>query len=44
MQSSHQHSHSQHGCGAQSRGPEVFYGYCHETRSYEDDGLHRLRE
>jgi hypothetical protein len=31
MQTSHQYSHSQHGCGAQSRGPEVFYGYCHET-------------
>ncbi|HXR78294.1 MAG TPA: hypothetical protein VN737_20110 [Bryobacteraceae bacterium] len=26
-----QHQHSHHGCGGQSRGPEVFYGYCHET-------------
>src|SRR4051794_23022799 len=23
---------SQHGCGARNRGPEVFYGYCHDTR------------
>ncbi len=29
MQGHHHHSH--HGCGGQSRGPEVFYGYCHET-------------
>ena len=26
-----QHRHSHHGCEGQSRGPEVFYGYCHET-------------
>ena len=26
-----QHQHSHHGCEGQSRGPEVFYGYCHET-------------
>jgi hypothetical protein len=26
-----QHQHSHHGCGEQSRGPEMFYGYCHET-------------
>jgi hypothetical protein len=26
-----QHHQSGHDCGAQSRGPEVFYGYCHET-------------
>ncbi len=26
-----QQQYSHHGCGGQSRGPEVFYGYCHET-------------
>jgi hypothetical protein len=26
-----QHQHSHHGCGGQTRGPEVFYGYCHDT-------------
>jgi hypothetical protein len=26
-----QHQYSRQGCGSQSRGPEVFYGYCHET-------------
>jgi len=26
----HRHSHH-HGCGGQSYGPEIFYGYCHET-------------
>jgi len=26
-----QHHHSHHGCEGQSRGPEAFYGYCHET-------------
>jgi hypothetical protein len=30
MQTGH-HQHSHHGWGGQSRGPEVFYGYCHET-------------
>ena len=30
MQTGH-HQSSHHGCGGQSRGPEVFYGYCHET-------------
>src|SRR5438128_642289 len=29
MQAQH---YSHHGCGSQSRGPEVFYGYCHETK------------
>src|SRR5438128_8279218 len=28
MQAQH---HSHHGCGSQSRGPKVFYGYCHDT-------------
>jgi hypothetical protein len=27
-----QHQYSYHGCGSQSRGPEIFYGYCHETK------------
>jgi hypothetical protein len=30
MQTGHQR-HSHQGCGSQSRGPEVFYGYCHDT-------------
>jgi hypothetical protein len=30
MQTGQYSGHSHHGCG-QSRGPEVFYGYCHET-------------
>src|SRR5438105_13387800 len=25
------HQHLYHGCGSQSRVPEVFYGYCHDT-------------
>lgn len=29
MQAQHQ---SHHDCGRQSRGPEMFYGYCHQTR------------
>jgi hypothetical protein len=24
--------HAEHGCGSASRGPEIFYGYCHDTR------------
>jgi hypothetical protein len=27
-----QHQSSHHGCGSQSSGPEVYYGYCHDTR------------
>src|SRR5438552_2364872 len=27
-----QHQYSRSGCGDPSRGPEVFYGYCHETK------------
>jgi hypothetical protein len=27
-----QHHHSHHGCGQQDRGPEMFYGYCHDSR------------
>jgi hypothetical protein len=27
-----QHHHSYHDCGQQSRGPEMFYGYCHDSR------------
>jgi len=30
MQTGH-HQYSHHGCGGQTRGPEVFYGYCHDT-------------
>jgi hypothetical protein len=30
MQTGH-HQSSHHGCAGQSRSPEVFYGYCHET-------------
>lgn len=26
-----QHHQSQHGCCGESRGPEVYYGYCHES-------------
>jgi hypothetical protein len=26
-----QHHHTHHGCGQQSRGPELFYGYCHDS-------------
>lgn len=31
MQTGHYQS-SHHGCGSQSGGPEVYYGYCHDTR------------
>jgi hypothetical protein len=27
-----QQHHTEHGCGSASRGPEIFYGYCHDTR------------
>lgn len=27
-----QYQSSHHGCGSQSSGPEVYYGYCHDTR------------
>src|SRR5215467_11117576 len=30
MQTGQHSGHSHHGCG-QSRGPEIFYGYCHQT-------------
>jgi hypothetical protein len=31
MQTAQYGRHSHHGCGQQSHGPEVFYGYCHDT-------------
>src|SRR5215469_15718916 len=26
------HHHSHHGCGQQTSGPEMFYGYCHDSK------------
>jgi hypothetical protein len=31
MHSGHHHHSDRHGCGGHSSGPEVFYGYCHES-------------
>jgi hypothetical protein len=32
MHTQHRHHHTEHGFGSAGRGPEIFYGYCHDTR------------